>query len=72
MVLDVEGTWREVTGVKKRAANLTKPIALVAKAVALGDLFKQIEIDTRSESLDLKNTVNGMEWLSGQSCYEPH
>jgi osomolarity two-component system sensor histidine kinase NIK1 len=33
---------------------------LVTKAVALGDLSKQIEVDARGEILDLKNTVNGM------------
>jgi hypothetical protein len=32
----------------------------VTNAVALGDLSKQIEVDTRGEILDLKNTVNGM------------
>lgn len=64
LVLDVEGTWRELTGVvNKLAANLTsqvRSIALVTKAVALGDLSKQIEVDARGEILDLKNTVNGM------------
>jgi methyl-accepting chemotaxis protein len=45
------------------AANLTsqvRSIAKVTKAVALGDLSKQIEVDARGEILDLKNTVNGM------------
>ncbi|KAF7980985.1 hypothetical protein HWV62_5217 [Athelia sp. TMB] len=64
LVLDVEGTWRELTGVvNKLAANLTsqvRSIAKVTKAVALGDLSKQIEVDARGEILDLKNTVNGM------------
>jgi osomolarity two-component system sensor histidine kinase NIK1 len=63
-VLDVEGTWRELTGVvNKLAANLTnqvRNIARVTKAVALGDLSKQIDVDARGEILDLKNTVNGM------------
>lgn len=63
-MLGVEGTWRELTGVvNKLAANLTnqvRSIALVTKAVALGDLSKQIEVDARGEILDLKNTVNGM------------
>ena len=68
MVLDVEGTWRELTGVVNRlAANLTsqvRSIAKVTKAVALGDLSKQIEVDCSGEILDLKNTVNGMViWL---------
>lgn len=64
LVLDVEGTWRELTGViNKLAANLTeqvRSIAKVTKAVALGDLSTQIEVDARGEILDLKNTVNGM------------
>ncbi|KAL7278312.1 hypothetical protein ACG7TL_008288 [Trametes sanguinea] len=64
LVLDVEGTWRELTGVvNKLAANLTnqvRSIAKVTKAVALGDLSKQIEVDARGEILELKNTVNGM------------
>ena len=64
LVLDVEGTWRELTGVvNKLAANLTsqvRSIAKVTKAVALGDLSKQIEVDARGKILDLKNTVNGM------------
>ncbi|KAL0564235.1 histidine kinase osmosensor [Marasmius crinis-equi] len=63
-VLDVEGTWRELTGVvNKLAANLTgqvRSIAKVTKAVALGDSSKQIEVDAWGEILDLKNTVNGM------------
>jgi HAMP domain-containing protein len=63
-VLDVEGTWRELTGVvNKLAANLTnqvRNIARVTKAVARGDLSKQIDVDARGEILDLKNTVNGM------------
>ena len=64
LVLDVEGTWRELTGVvNKLAANLTnqvRNIARVTTAVARGDLSKQIDVDARGEILDLKNTVNGM------------
>jgi len=64
LVLDVEGTWRELTAVvNKLAANLTnqvRSIAKVTKAVALGDLSKQIEVEASGEILDLKNTVNGM------------
>ena len=68
MVLDVDGTWRELTGVVNRfAANLTsqvRSIAKVTKAVALGDLSKQIEVNCSGEILDMKNTVNGMIiWL---------
>jgi osomolarity two-component system sensor histidine kinase NIK1 len=64
LVLDVEGTWRELTSVVNNlAANLTsqvRSIAKVTKAVALGDLSKQIEVDARGEILDLKDTVNRM------------
>ena len=64
LVLDVDGTWRELTGVVNRlAANLTsqvRSIAKVTKAVALGDLSKQIEVGCSGEISDLKNTVNGM------------
>ena len=67
-MLDVDGTWRELTGVVNRlAANLTsqvRSIAKVTKAVALSDLSKQIEVDCSGEILDLKNTVNGIViWL---------
>ncbi|KAF8810624.1 hypothetical protein BYT27DRAFT_7253617 [Phlegmacium glaucopus] len=54
LVLDVEGTWRELTGV------VNKLEAKHLKAVALGDLSKQIEVDAPGEILDLKNTINGM------------
>ncbi|PFH53613.1 hypothetical protein AMATHDRAFT_171562 [Amanita thiersii Skay4041] len=64
LVLDVEGTWRQLTGVVNNlAANLTAQVRSIAKvttAVALGDLSKQIEVEARGEILDLKNTVNGM------------
>jgi methyl-accepting chemotaxis protein len=40
--------------------NQVRSIAKVTKAVALGDLSKQIDVDARGEILDLKNTVNGM------------
>ena len=67
-MLDVEGTWRELTGVVNRlAANLTsqvRSIAKVTKAVALGDLSKQIEVDCSGEILDLKNTVNRVAFTS--------
>ncbi|KAI0048454.1 hypothetical protein FA95DRAFT_1490738 [Auriscalpium vulgare] len=64
LVTDVEGTWKDLTDVvNKLAANLTsqvRSIARVTKAVAAGDLSKQIDVDARGEILDLKNTVNGM------------
>jgi len=51
--------------VNKLAANLTnqvRSIARVTKAVALGDLSKQIDVDARGEILDLK--ILSMEWSS--------
>jgi osomolarity two-component system sensor histidine kinase NIK1 len=64
LVLDVDGTWRELTNVVNvLAENLTnqvRSIAAVTKAVARGDLSKQIEVDANGEILDLKTTVNGM------------
>ena len=64
LVLNVQGTWRELTDVVNNlAGNLTsqvRSIAKVTKAVALGDLSKQIEVDARGEILELKTTVNAM------------
>ena len=64
LVLNVQGTWRELTDVVNNlAGNLTRQvrsIAKVTKAVALGDLSKQIEVDARGEILELKTTVNAM------------
>ena len=64
LVLDVEGTWRELTNVVNNlAGNLTsqvRSIAMVTKAVALGDLSKQIDVDARGEIKELKETVNAM------------
>ncbi|KAJ7191378.1 hypothetical protein GGX14DRAFT_39908 [Mycena pura] len=63
-VIDFEGTWRELTNeVNTLAANLTtqvRSIAEVTKAVARGDLSKQIRVSAKGEILDLKNTVNSM------------
>ncbi|KAG0829421.1 hypothetical protein G6F19_007744 [Rhizopus arrhizus] len=64
VVKDVAGTWNELTkNVNIMAANLTtqvRSIAEVTKAVARGDLSKKIDVETRGEILDLKNTVNNM------------
>lgn len=64
MVKDVGGAWKDLTdNVNTMAANLTtqvRSIAGVTKAVAMGDLSKKIEVETRGEILDLKNTVNDM------------
>lgn len=48
---------------QKMAANLTdqvRSISDVTKAVALGDLSKQVNVDVQGEMLDLKLTVNSM------------
>jgi osomolarity two-component system, sensor histidine kinase NIK1 len=45
------------------ASNLTdqvRSISEVTKAVALGDLSKQVNVDVQGEVLDLKMTVNSM------------
>lgn len=46
--------------------NHVRSIAESINAIAKGDLTQRIEIDARSEMLELKETVNGMtEILSG-------
>ncbi|KAG1471993.1 hypothetical protein G6F56_001800 [Rhizopus delemar] len=63
-VRGVAGTWKDLTdNVNIMAANLTtqvRSIAEVTKAVALGDLSKKIEVETRGEIRELKETVNDM------------
>ena len=60
----VSGTWRDLTdSVNSMAGNLTsqvRNIADVTKAVANGDLSRQITVDVRGEILELKNTINTM------------
>lgn len=60
----VGGTWKDLTeSVNQMASNLTaqvRNIADVTKAVASGDLSKQITVDVKGEILDLKNTFNTM------------
>lgn len=49
LILDEEGTWCKLTSVvNKLTANLTSQVRSIAKftkAVTLGDLSKQIEVD---------------------------
>ncbi|KAJ7021110.1 HAMP domain protein, partial [Mycena alexandri] len=58
------GTWKDLTdNVNKRASNLTSQVrsmSFVTKAVAYGDLSKEIDVDVRGEMLDLKVTINEM------------
>ena len=60
----VSGTWRDLTdSVNSMAGNLTsqvRNIADVTKAVANGDLSRQITVDVRGEILELKDTINTM------------
>jgi signal transduction histidine kinase/HAMP domain-containing protein/CheY-like chemotaxis protein len=63
-VPNVAGTWKDLTdNVNLMAGNLTaqvRNIALVATAVAQGDLTKKIDVDARGEILELKTTLNTM------------
>src|SRR5215469_15310753 len=63
-VLDVSGTWRDLTeSVNVMATNLTdqvRAIATVTTAVAKGDLSQKIRVDARGEILELKETINTM------------
>ncbi len=63
-VRGVSGTWRDLTdAVNSMANNLTdqvRNIALVARAIAEGDLQQKIVVDARGEIFALKNTINTM------------
>ncbi|CAN5729717.1 hypothetical protein BH23GEM6_BH23GEM6_21610 [soil metagenome] len=63
-VPNVGGTWKDLTeSVNFMAGNLTaqvRNIALVATAIANGDLSQKITVDVRGEILDLKDTINSM------------
>src|SRR5690606_23935851 len=60
----VAGTWRDLTdSVNVLAGNLTsqvRNIALVATAIANGDLSQKITVEAKGEILELKNTLNAM------------
>ncbi|KAJ2523411.1 histidine kinase osmosensor, partial [Coemansia sp. RSA 2049] len=60
----VDGTWKDLTdNVNNMAKNLTdqvRDIARVTKAVAAGDLTRQIEIPLNGEMGELKATINTM------------
>ncbi|AOW78957.1 hybrid sensor histidine kinase/response regulator [Colwellia sp. PAMC 20917] len=63
-VKDVVGVWQELTNnVNSMADNLTgqvRNIAMVATAVASGDLSQKITVDAQGEVLELKSTINTM------------
>ncbi|HEV7220681.1 MAG TPA: HAMP domain-containing protein, partial [Terriglobales bacterium] len=60
----VAGTWKDLTdSVNSMASNLTgqvRNIAVVATAVASGDLSRKITVDVRGEILQLKEAINTM------------
>ena len=63
-VRGVSGVWKDLTdNVNFMADNLTsqvRNIALVATAVAQGDLGKKITVEAKGEILELKSTINTM------------
>ncbi|MEU4419637.1 HAMP domain-containing protein [Actinoplanes sp. NPDC024001] len=63
-VLNVGGTWKDLTdNVNVMASNLTsqvRSIALVATAVAQGDLGRKITVETKGEVAVLAQTINTM------------
>ncbi|KAI8381053.1 uncharacterized protein BYT42DRAFT_604096 [Radiomyces spectabilis] len=64
VVKDVGGTWKDLTdNVNTMAANITaqvRDIAMVSKAVAMGDLTKVVTVEVKGEILDLKLIINTM------------
>lgn len=64
VVKDVAGTWKDLTdNVNMMAHKITsqvRDIAVVAKAVAEGDLSKKVVANAQGEVLELKNTMNQM------------
>ncbi|WP_049563746.1 HAMP domain-containing protein [Streptomyces sp. SBT349] len=60
----VSGSWKDLTdSVNTMAARLTaqvRDISTVTKAVADGDLSRQVTVHVAGEMLELKNTVNTM------------
>lgn len=60
----LKGDWTQkqnaFNSVISELARPTKEISLVMRAVAAGDLSKQITLEARGEFLELKNTINTM------------
>ncbi|KAG6917542.1 hypothetical protein DXG01_002178 [Tephrocybe rancida] len=60
----VQGAWAELMGsvntMASNSTNIVRAVAEVAKAVALGDLTKQIDLDVQGEMLELKFIMNSM------------
>lgn len=64
VVKDVGGTWKDLTDnvnmMASKITNQVRDIAVVAKAVARGDLSKKVKANAQGEVLELKNTMNKM------------
>ncbi|KAG1095655.1 hypothetical protein G6F42_018512 [Rhizopus arrhizus] len=64
IVKDVGGTWKDLTDnvnmMATKITNQVRDIAVVAKAVARGDLSKKVKANAQGEVLELKNTMNKM------------
>jgi HAMP domain-containing protein len=63
----VAGTWKDLTDnvnmMASKITNQVRDIAVVAKAVARGDLSKKVKANAQGEVLELKNTMNKMVCL---------
>jgi HAMP domain-containing protein/signal transduction histidine kinase/ActR/RegA family two-component response regulator len=63
-VKGVSGTWKDLTNtVNMLAGNLTdqvRNVAVVATAIANGDLSKKITVEAKGEIFELKSTINAM------------
>lgn len=64
VVKDVAGTWKDLTDnvnlMARKITDQVRDIAVVAKAVAKGDLSKKVTANAQGEVLELKNTMNRM------------
>ena len=64
VVKGVAGIWKDLTdNVNAMAASLTsqvRDIAMVASALANGDLSQKITVEAKGEIQELKSTINGM------------
>lgn len=74
VVKDVAGTWKDLTDnvnmMAYRVTSQVRDVAVVAKAVAQGDLSKKVTADAQGEVLELKNTMNQM--VCNQPCHSSY
>lgn len=75
VVKDVAGTWKDLTdNVNMMASKITaqvRDIAVVAKAVAQGDLSKKVTTNAQGEVLELKDTMNKMVHYKQTNRHSP-